>query len=220
MNRKQFIRELENKLISLPYEERKKAISYYEEYFDDAGAENEDNVICELGDIERIAQEIIENSSSSSDSISVNKFVITEENYHVSSESNKVYSNDYNGYDRNNNSQAHSRSGYEGRQKPKMKTIYIVLIVIGAIASFPIIMTLFGLLMGLFGMIIGVIGAAFGIVVSGIVAVFSIPFVGFAAIGTIIYHLGKGILSIALLILIFMVFAKLIRAIADFIRNK
>lgn len=198
MDKKQFINELRNRLSSLPFDEREKAISYYEEYFDDAGAENEDSVIYELGDVGKIAQEIIENSISSADSVSVNKFSKSENSDYFSNTSNEK----------------------KTREKKEMKPIYVVLIILGAIVFFPLVMTLFGLVMGLFGTIIGVIGAAFGVVIAGVAAIFTIPFVGMAAIGTIIYNLGKGILSIALLIIIFVVIGKLIKAIVNAIKNR
>ena len=222
MDKNQFINELRNRLSSLPYDEREKAISYYEEYFDDAGAENEDSVINELGDIEKIAQEIIENSSSNVDSISVNKFTISEDSYYVANKSDTGYGIEQSRGSNKNNSYSYKENYSEKHPKEKreMKPIYIILIIIGVIAAFPLIMGLFGLIMGLFGAIIGVIGAAFGIAISGIAAIFSIPFVGLAAIGSILYYLGKGILSIALLIVIFIVIIKLIKAIIDFIRNR
>ncbi len=222
MDKKQFINELRNRLSSLPYDEREKAISYYEEYFDDAGAENEDSVVYELGDIEKIAQEIIENSSSNADSISVNKFTISGDSDYIVDKNDRVYGIEQSRGNNKNNSYSYKESYNEKQTKGKreMKPVYIVLIILGAIVAFPIIMTLFGLVMGLFGAIIGVIGAAFGIAISGIVAIFSIPFVGLAAIGSTLYYLGKGILSIALLIVIFIVIIKLIKAIIDFIKNR
>ena len=41
MNRKQFLYELEQLLKDIPDNERAEAIQYYNDYFDDAGAENE-----------------------------------------------------------------------------------------------------------------------------------------------------------------------------------
>ena len=45
MNRKQFMEELSQLLIGISEEERVEALQYYEDYFDDAGAENEQQVI-------------------------------------------------------------------------------------------------------------------------------------------------------------------------------
>ena len=49
MNREQFIAQLARLLQDLPPAERQEAIRYYQEYFDDAGEENEDAVIQVLG---------------------------------------------------------------------------------------------------------------------------------------------------------------------------
>lgn len=56
MNRKQFMEELSQLLIGISEEERVEALQYYEDYFDDAGAENEQQVIEELGTPQRLPQ--------------------------------------------------------------------------------------------------------------------------------------------------------------------
>lgn len=56
MNREQFIAQLARLLQDLPPAERQEAIRYYQEYFDDAGEENEDAVIQELGSPGKVAQ--------------------------------------------------------------------------------------------------------------------------------------------------------------------
>lgn len=58
MNREQFIAQLARLLQDLPPAERKEAIRYYQEYFDDAGEENEDAVIQELGSPGKVAASI------------------------------------------------------------------------------------------------------------------------------------------------------------------
>lgn len=55
MNRKEFLAELDLALSSLPQEERRDALLYYNEYLDDAGAENEDEAIAQLDSIKEIA---------------------------------------------------------------------------------------------------------------------------------------------------------------------
>ncbi len=59
MNRYEFIEELKVKLKRLPYDEIKNAVEYYEEYFDDAGFENENKIIEELVSPSKVASEII-----------------------------------------------------------------------------------------------------------------------------------------------------------------
>ena len=48
MNRIEFMEELSGLLQDIPEEDRMDALNYYNDYFDDAGAENEKNVIDEL----------------------------------------------------------------------------------------------------------------------------------------------------------------------------
>ena len=58
MNRKEYMERLEQLLLVLPEEEREEALQYYNDYFDDAGVENEDRVIRELGRPEEVAAKI------------------------------------------------------------------------------------------------------------------------------------------------------------------
>ena len=58
MNRKQFMQELHDLLLDISEEERNEALSFYENYFDEAGQENEQHVIEELGDPRQVANMI------------------------------------------------------------------------------------------------------------------------------------------------------------------
>lgn len=58
MNRKEYLERLEQLLLVLSMEEREEALQYYTDYFDDAGVENEDKVIMELGTPEEVAAKI------------------------------------------------------------------------------------------------------------------------------------------------------------------
>lgn len=60
MNKEQFISRLDELLADIPEAERREAIEYYREYFDDAGIENEEQVISELGSVEEVAHNIRE----------------------------------------------------------------------------------------------------------------------------------------------------------------
>lgn len=66
MNREQFIAQLARLLQDLPPAERQEAIRYYQEYFDDAGEENEDAVIQELGSPGKVAASIKANLQQAS----------------------------------------------------------------------------------------------------------------------------------------------------------
>lgn len=58
MNRAEFMRELEALLQDVSREERAEALQYYNDYFDDAGVENEQTIIQELGSPKKVAEEV------------------------------------------------------------------------------------------------------------------------------------------------------------------
>lgn len=59
MNSNQFLYELRTKLVNMPEAEINSAMGYYEEYFLDAGPDNEQRVIDELGSPSAVASKII-----------------------------------------------------------------------------------------------------------------------------------------------------------------
>lgn len=60
MDRQVFFRRLEYLLRDIPENDRMDALAYYNDYFDEAGVENEQRVIQELGAPEQVAQIILE----------------------------------------------------------------------------------------------------------------------------------------------------------------
>ncbi len=58
MNRIEFMTQLAALLQDVPVEERREAMQYYNDYFDDAGAENEQQVIEELESPKKVAENI------------------------------------------------------------------------------------------------------------------------------------------------------------------
>ena len=63
MTRTAFLAALEQLLAPLPEAERKDALSYYEDYLDAAGPENETRAIAELGSPEEVARKILDEQS-------------------------------------------------------------------------------------------------------------------------------------------------------------
>lgn len=59
MNKQQYMKELKTRLKRLPQEDFERAIEYYEEYFADAGEENEQQAIADLGTPEEAANALI-----------------------------------------------------------------------------------------------------------------------------------------------------------------
>lgn len=58
MTKYEFLGDLSRLLADLPEEERKQALHYYEDYFADAGEDNEQAVLTELGSPVEIAEQI------------------------------------------------------------------------------------------------------------------------------------------------------------------
>ena len=56
MNRLEFMKQLARLLDDLPREEKIEILKYYNGYFDDAGVENEAEIIAQLGSPERWLQ--------------------------------------------------------------------------------------------------------------------------------------------------------------------
>ena len=59
MNKETFLQELRKSLKVLPQQDRDEAVEFYEEYFDEAGVENEASVIAELGEPKVLAKKIL-----------------------------------------------------------------------------------------------------------------------------------------------------------------
>ena len=58
MNRAEFMKILRSELRRLPEDERNSALEYYEEYFDEAGLQKEQQVLENLGNPKKIAGQI------------------------------------------------------------------------------------------------------------------------------------------------------------------
>lgn len=59
MTRKEFLSQLEQVLQGMPAEECRRAVEYYENYFDEAGPEKEQEVLQQLGAPEKVAADIL-----------------------------------------------------------------------------------------------------------------------------------------------------------------
>ena len=66
MTRTEFLSALEQLLASLPEDERKDALAYYEDYLDAAGPEHEAQAIAELGTPEEVARKILDEQAPGS----------------------------------------------------------------------------------------------------------------------------------------------------------
>lgn len=202
MSRKEFMEELQVLLGELPKEEREEAIRYYESYFEEAGADQEQVVLEELGSAGRIAAQILrdyrmENGGG----------VYTEQGYRDTESEKQTPVR----YKEENQANGATGSGVTITKKGLSGGSLVVAILI-AILTFPIwisvLATAFGLLMGLFGASIGItvgfgvggIGCIIGGVAAFAIGVFktlTVPVVGAGLIAMGLLTFGAGCLMIA-----------------------
>ena len=188
MSRKEFMEELQVLLGELPAEEKEEALRYYESYFEEAGADQEQVVLEELGSAERIATQILRDYRMESGG-----------GFYTEQQKNAPVK--YTGEEPKSDG-----SGITITKKGLSGGTLVVVILI-AILTFPIwislLATAFGLLMGLFGAGIGIIcgfgAGGIGCIIGGVAAFVvgaiksvALPVVGagLIAIGLVLFGIG------------------------------
>ena len=195
MNKAMFMARLRELLADITEAEREEALNYYEDYFDDAGEENEESVIEALGSPERVAATIKEglNDNTGSDG----EF---SENGYTS------------GNDRNREEVAARTLSSEERGFGKKKGLSsgtLVLIIILCLFALPILGPLtIGVLSAVFGILcaigavlfslaivgIALVVAGIALFVCGFITLFESPVVGILLMGGALVLAGIGVL--------------------------
>lgn len=208
MTRFEFIAELRARLVALTNEEREAAVKYYDEFFEDAGPENEQNIIKDLVSPQKVAEQILEDynrtEKSSTEYIPVDpKKLINVSTGNQNNNQNNYYQQNYQNPNTNNANTSYSE---EPKQNSALKTVLIILLVIFAS---PILIGIAGALFGIFIAIISVIfsiwiaigATVLGMTVGGVVSViggivmsFTNPLAGAGVIGAGLIVLGFGLL--------------------------
>lgn len=192
MNRMEFMRDLRIRLSDIPESEREEAIQYYEDYLNDAGVENEQEVMEALGSPEKVAENIkaglLGNASGE----------FTEAGYknEKEDESDRVTVRET--VNNNNNT-----------------ILKIIVIVAACIILSPVIVPIAASAFGvIFGLIVGALGIWFGLLVAGmalgiagfavsilgIIRLFTSPLTGVLILGTGLLLMGIGILLTVLMV--------------------
>lgn len=194
MNRVQFMEQLEKLLSDISEAERQEALDYYESYFDDAGEENEANVIRELGSPGKVAAIIKADLRESNDSYAE----YTENGY----EDTRT---------RENDQVPQKRDGYHAERKTRRSIVILILIAaifvspflegaLGGVIGLLLVIALFPFLLviglGAASIAMIVAGAACGI--AGIPACVASPALGIMTIGIGCILLAVGILLMML----------------------
>lgn len=247
MNRLEFMRELERLLADISESEREEALQYYNDYLNDAGVENEEEVIASLGSPQKVAETIQAGLSGSDEGAFTetgyrdyeeekkNTVVVREQNNEESGKRSENESGQQSG--QSNGQWSTQQDGQEPphRQtaKRKMSSGTLILIIILCILFSPVILglgagffaTVFGILIALialvFSLLVGAGALALGLLIAGVV-LFG---VGIAKLfisplgGTLLLAGGMLCVGIGLLFLALAVWmvAKLIPAVIRFI---
>lgn len=200
MNRMQFMQRLSKLLEDLPDEERFDALKYYNNYFDDAGEENEDKIIAELGSPEAVAAVIKGEPESGNMNTDSHTYVTgtPDSTYHVNGSADSVhyanseydaenvhYANSAYGadnahpangtYGANDTAHANNTDATKGTEKKRWSTGAKAGIVILCVLASPMIIALAGAALGI---AIAIVAVAFSI----IVAIFAV-FVSVSSVG-------------------------------------
>jgi uncharacterized membrane protein len=231
MSRREFMEELENMLGNIQDAEREEALQYYNDYFDEAGPDNEEQVIMELGTPAKVAaiiktslqENVNESGEFSETGYTDPRFKINYEVIDNTDSNNTGSSNNYSKTANRERTYAKETSGGK-----------IALIVILCILALPVAVPMLGVI---FGLILSVLGVAFSALVAvaalaialpiagvvvfgvGVVTLFSTPTVGVFSCGVGLLLLGIGILLVLLTgIICGKFFPWLIRGIVDLCR--
>ena len=215
MNRIEFMTELAALLQDVPVEERREAMRYYNDYFDEAGKENEAQAVSDLGDPAKAAAKIKE------ELVSQNK----------AGEEYKEYRET--GYQDTRFEQRNvpGGRGQQGNNNVLKIILIILIIVIGAPIVLPIVTGLLGLLVGALAVVFGIFialvvlflalavtGAA--LVCAGIVSLVPEIAVGLALIGMGLILAVIGVIgTVACVKLCMVVFPSLFRWIVNLCRK-
>lgn len=184
MNRMQFMQRLSKLLEDLPDEERFDALKYYNNYFDDAGEENEAQIIAELGSPEAVAAVI--KGEPESGNMNTASHTYGAENAHYA---NSAYGADNahptNGtYGANDTAHANNADTTKSPEKKRWSTGTKVGITILCILASPMIIALAAVALGI---AIAIVTVAFSIIITIFVVFVSVSTVG---IGCTIGGLG------------------------------
>lgn len=219
MSRFDFMRKLEDLLSDIPLEERNEALKYYNDYFDDAGVDNEGNIVSELGTPERIAGIIkadlhLEGDNSQNRGFFTEKgyedTVYNETKYEVVKPSDGKQGENYNSTSTgssSNNSNSGNSTNTTSTNNNKL-AIIILLCLFAIPVGIPLLITFVSIV---FSLIVAVFALLFGFGIAGIVMVpvgiaitifgivnIGIPFMGLLNCGAGLLVLGLGILFVML----------------------
>lgn len=166
MNRIQYMTELASYLQDIPEAERKDAMQYYNDYFDEAGEENEEQVIAEFGSPAKVAENIKADLKGK-----------TDEEYQEYRETGYTDTR----FEQNEPPAQRTYGQQENQTPPRTsKLLKIILIIAIAVVAAPVVLPI---ALGILGVVIAVVVALFMVFVALVIASIAVLISGIAVIG-------------------------------------
>lgn len=248
MNKTEFLEQLERLLYEIPKQEREEALDFYRSYFEDAGEEQESQVIQELGSPGKVAAIIkadLEENREEHGEYTESGY--QDERFREEHVPEKTENSSYrdaeekqDGAKETGNSGPYSRyRGYTGAEHRQQRrgVSWPLLLIFGLIAlcALPFVfglggsalMLLISLIVGIFGLILGLIFGGIGCVIGGFAGVvhtfmhlLSHPATALATAGGSLVLIAIGLVCcLAFVWLVFKLFPALFRWILDLIQR-
>ncbi len=176
MNRNEFLRQLEQLLCDIPENERREAMEYYRNYFEDAGPEKEAQIIEELGSPQEVAASIKRN----------------------------LFGEEYQDYDFVKEEKQQNAYG-SSQNKTTRNVMIAVLVVLTFPLWIGLVAGIFGILIGGIAAVFSVVVAAIAIVTAFLIMGFVLCGIGMANVFTGLPAAGLILISIGMFMLAFAV---------------
>ncbi len=200
MTKYEFLGDLSRLLSQLPEEERDEAIKFYEDYFNEAGKENEQKVMEELGTPQEVAKKILQ------ENVSEEEIPVGEAKGEEDTAVNPYMDIQTEKESDTHHDRERKRKWYQDWDTNKILLAILICIFVVPIFGGLLIGGLggaFGIIVGIFAFGIGVLALGFAGVVTGI----SMFIAGLAAIpasgGAGLVFAGLGLLLVSICVLIF-----------------
>jgi uncharacterized membrane protein len=222
MTKLEFMKELESLLLDIPLEEREEALKYYNGYFEDAGEDQEDKIIEELGSPKQVA-DMIKADLVSSAAEYAQKGIFTENGYQETANSKAQFvvadpktmdtdqkaqesasgqgtprytgRNTYQSAGRSTGQSTGQDTGNYNQTKQTKNNDKIALIILLCIFAIPVGIPL---LSAAFGIAVGLIGALFGLIVGFGAAGIAMIFGGIALLISGLVQLSMPLIGFAM----------------------
>ena len=187
MNREEYMKRLADALTGVPQSEKEEALQYYSDYFDDAGVENEQDVMESLGTPENLAQTIKKEQMGQQDF----------------SEGDTYAETSYMGETKADETQD---------TKKKLSGGVIALIVILAIFASPIILSIaaavlsaiVGIIAGIFSVIVAIVAVIAALICTAVALIVAAVAIGAISPFGAVVLAGVGIILVAISIFLVM----------------